>query len=181
MKPFRVIALSGAAGSGKDTAAHFLAKRLGYATEMFAGPLKRGLCAMFGWAPEKLNDREWKETPLPVIGKSPRQMMQTLGTEWGRNLVHPHLWAALALEQCDRAEEAGFPGIVFTDCRFENEARLVLELGGHVIHISRPGLQPVAAHVSEQSLPSYVVSGYIVNDGSLSELGDKILDWVDGL
>lgn len=178
---FRLLALAGAAGSGKDTAAQLLRHRFDFARAAFAGPLKRGLCAMFDWEQVLLDNREWKEAVMPDIGKSPRQLMQTLGTEWGRNLVHPDLWLLLAQRQVDYAKRVGLRGIVFTDCRFENEAAFVLAQGGHVLHIVRPGTAAVAAHVSESMLPSHVVSAQIMNDGTLSELGDRVCNYVAAL
>jgi hypothetical protein len=175
---FRVIALSGAAGCGKDTAARFLAGRYGFALSMFAGPLKAGLCAMFGWLPESLDNREWKEAVLPDIGKSPRQLMQTLGTEWGRQLVHPDLWLLLAAQRIEQARRAGLPGIVFTDCRFVNEAWVARRNEGLVIQIVRPGCDPVAAHVSEQGIPPHLVDAVVRNEGTLDELYEKLREIV---
>ncbi len=176
MSNFRVIAFAGAAGSGKDTAAEYLVKHCGYARYAFAEPLKAALNAMFGWTMEQWNDREWKEALQVDIGKSPRQMAQTLGTEWGRELVNRDLWLKLAQRKLDQARHAGLAGVVFTDCRFANEAHFVLENGGLVLHISRPGIGAVSAHVSEQMLPSYLVTDVIVNDGGIIDLWSKVDD-----
>lgn len=170
MKDFQVIALSGAAGAGKDTAGQLLQRRYGYDMALFAGPLKAGLCAMFGWDKAQLEDREWKECVIPDIGKSPRQMMQTLGTEWGRQLVNPDLWMLLAKRQIDAARASGLPGLVFTDCRFPNEAELVHQEGGLVLLIERPGCGAVAAHSSENGLPSQLIDGSAYNRGCIGDL-----------
>lgn len=176
---FKIIALAGAAGSGKDTAADYLCKQYDFARYAFAKPLKAALCAMFGWTGFELELRKFKEEVLPDIGKSPRQMLQTLGTEWGRQLVNPHLWLLLAQREIDRARQCGEPGIVITDCRFENEAVFVLAQGGKVLHIVRPGVEAVASHVSETRLPSHVVSAQFVNDGTPDELGEQICDYAN--
>jgi hypothetical protein len=175
---FRVVALSGPAGCGKDTAARFLGSRYGFALSMFAGPLKAGLCAMFGWLPESLDNREWKEAVLPDIGKSPRQLMQTLGTEWGRQMVHPDLWLLLAAQRIEQARRAGLPGIVFTDCRFVNEAWVARRNEGLVIQIVRPGCDPVAAHVSEAGIPPHLVDAVVRNEGTLDELYVQLVEVV---
>lgn len=174
MKDFLVIGVSGAAGAGKDTAAKLLQGRYGFGLAVFAGPLKAGLCAMFGWDPKLLEDREWKETVIPDIGKSPRQLMQTLGTEWGRNLVHPDLWMLLAERQIASAEARGLPGVVFTDCRFPNEAKLVHKHGGVVLKIHRPGIGAVAAHSSEAGLSHDLVDADVYNTGTASELDESL-------
>lgn len=167
---FRVIALCGAAGCGKDTAGHHLKNHHGYGLLKFAGPLKAGLCAMFGWLPEQLENGEWRERELPSIGKSPRQLMQTLGTDWGRNLVHPDLWMLLARQRIEQARAMGLSGVVFTDCRFANEAQLVKDMGGLVIRVVRGSAKPIASHVSESSMPSHLVDVIVQNDDTLESL-----------
>ncbi len=166
---FRVIALSGAACCGKDTAGHHLKNHLGFGVLKFAGPLKAGLCAMFGWAPELLDNGEWRERELPGIGKSPRQLMQTIGTDWGRQMVHPDLWMILARQRINEAAAMGLPGVVFTDCRFVNEAQLVKDVGGMVIQVVRQAAKPIASHVSEAGIPAHLVDAVVFNDESLEE------------
>jgi hypothetical protein len=179
MSNFRVIAFAGAAGSGKDTAAEHLVKHYNYARCTFAGPLKAALNAMFGWDKALWDNRDWKEAVQPDIGKSPRQMAQTLGTEWGRELVNRDLWMMLAARAVSRAHINGFDGIVFTDCRFNNEAEFVLAQGGVVLQLVRPGVGAVASHVSEQALPSRLVTATIVNDGSLCNLWGQVGEFAE--
>jgi hypothetical protein len=179
MRPFRVVALAGAAGSGKDTAADYLVKQYGYARYAFAGPLKAALNAMFGWTMAMWNDREWKERVLSDVGKSPRQMAQTLGTEWGRELVNRDLWMMLAARAVSSAHINGFDGIVFTDCRFANEAEFVLAQSGFVLQIVRPGVSAVSAHVSEKTLPAHLISSTIVNDSSMAHLWGRIGEFAE--
>src|SRR5690348_6899955 len=92
----RLIGLTGKAGSGKDTIADRLVVNKGFTKLAFAAPMKEALNKLFGFDPSDWYDREWKETPLPGIGKSPRQLAQTLGTEWGRDTINPNLWILLA-------------------------------------------------------------------------------------
>lgn len=49
--------------------------------------------------------------------------------------------------------------IVVTDCRFENEADVVRELGGTVVHITRQNSQQYDPHASE--------AGIAIKDGDL--------------
>jgi hypothetical protein len=176
---FRVIAFAGAAGSGKDTAAEHLVKHYNYARCAFAGPLKAALNAMFGWDKALWDNRDWKEAVQPDIGKSPRQMAQTLGTDWGRELVNRDLWMMLAARAVSSAHINGFDGTVFTDCRFANEAEFVLAQGGLVLQIVRPGVDAVSAHVSEQMLPAHLVSTTIVNDSSMAHLWSQVGAWAE--
>ncbi len=61
-----IIAISGLIGSGKDTVADYLVNLHEYRRESFAGNLKDGMSAIFGWDREMLegrskSSREWRE------------------------------------------------------------------------------------------------------------------------
>lgn len=164
----KLIGLTGAAGSGKDTAADYLVSQHAWRKVLFAQPLKDGLCAMFGWSPEQLLDREWKETPLPDIGKSPRQLMQTLGTEWGREQVHPELWLLLARTAIENKMQ--YRNVIVCDVRFDNEADIIRSMGGTVVHISRSGIAGVAPHVSESGITMLPMDIRLTNNGGIAQL-----------
>lgn len=176
MTPGRhIIGITGKAGAGKDTIAHRLCEKHGYAKVAFADPIRRGILAMF-----KINPMyflpSFKEETLPNIGKSPRELMQTLGTEWGRNLVHPDLWMILAKEAI-LAHLALGRCVVITDVRFENEAAFVRELGGTVWHVDRPGAGTVHAHTSESGVNLLNSDMHIPNKGTLDQLFQSV-DWM---
>jgi hypothetical protein len=174
MKTFLLICVAGSAGAGKDTATNMLRDHFGFATYAFAYPIKAALNAMFGWDMALWDNREWKEAVIPDIGKSPRQLAQTLGTEWGRDLVNPKLWLLLAKRRHDAALCAGLPGLVISDCRFNNEAQFAHELGGVVVHIHRDGVGAVAAHASENALSPGMIDHRILNNGTLQELEEYL-------
>lgn len=130
-----IIALTGLAGSGKSTAAKHLVEVHGFTLVKFAGPLKAMLRCL------GLGDREiegdLKEVPHPVLGgRTPRHAMQTLGTEWGRNLIHSNLWVNVAMASADNVLDCGGP-VVIDDCRFLNEANAVKERGGFIVKLMR--------------------------------------------
>jgi len=186
----KIIGLCGKAGSGKDTVADYLVSVHDYTKLSFAGPLKAGVCAMFGWSPERLNDRVWKETALPVIGKSPREIMQTLGTEWGRKCVRNDLWLLLMLAAIEKEIEytahlntQTFSAntfetrIVISDVRFENEAELIRAKGGTLYHIMRD-VGSVAAHESEAGLSWHWSDYCVANKASKAELFQNVEDMI---
>lgn len=175
---FRIIGLTGHAGAGKDTAADHLCRRYNFARHAFAKPIKDALNAMMGWVAWQWDNREWKERVQLDIGKSPRQMAQTLGTEWGRNQVNRDLWLLLATREIEWAKQARYDGIVFTDCRFENEALFVRNANGHVLSIRRPDTGVVSEHVSEKPLPAWLVSRFILNDATVPDLYERIDDFM---
>jgi len=123
----------GTKGSGKSTVAKRLTIRHEYVRIPFAKPLKDMLRAA-GLTDEQL-DGSLKETPCALLrGRTPRHAMQTLGTEWGRNTIHPELWTMLWLNAVRRAERTL---VVADDVRFENEATAIRSLGGILVRVVR--------------------------------------------
>ena len=173
MKP-TLIGITGRAGAGKDTVAEALGFYAAYDRYSFALPLKLALKQMFGWNLEQWNNRQWKEAVDPALGKSPRQLAQTLGTEWGRELVHPDLWLILAAQHYTNVTAKlmteGCNGLVIADVRFENEANFIHARGGQVWSIVRADTPEVAAHKSERQIPATMVDRVLVNDGTVRDL-----------
>lgn len=168
----RIIGITGPAGAGKDLVASMLpgAHRIA-----FADPLYEGLSAMLGIPEALLRSRATKETPLAGLGKSPRQLLQSLGTEWGRQMVCSDVWLQAAYWRWEKAAAAGHGLIVVPDVRFENESRLIHDQGGEVWLIHRPGVEPVSAHVSEAGISLGQIDRLIVNDGSVEQLRERVV------
>jgi hypothetical protein len=160
-----LIGITGRARSGKDTVANFVIAAVGGYRYSFADPIR----AMLMPLGIDMSDPYWqarKEDVIPVLGVSPRRMMQTLGTEWGRNLISPDLWVVLA-HQCLLRNG---PGMVIPDVRFENEAAWVRKHGGRIIHVVRPNVAPVEAHASEDGIEVLPEDAQLSNSGTLEEL-----------
>lgn len=172
-----LIGLCGPAGSGKDTVAKYMAN-CGFTRYTLAMPLKRGLEAMFGISLNTWDDREVKETVIPWIGKSPRQLAQTLGTEWGRQQVHPQIWVNSMLHSWDLVRQSTSPRMVVTDVRFDNEAQAIINAGGTVWRVEREDVPAVAGHVSEKGVNPALIEGRVKNLGSLNELEVNTVHWV---
>jgi hypothetical protein len=163
-----IIGICGAAGAGKGAAADFLSVR-GYATLSFADPLYDAVSAITGLTVAELKDRSRKEKALGWISASPRRLLQTLGTDWGREMIHPEIWVMATMQRMVPGGDYCIP-----DVRFANEAEAIRARGGVVWRVDRPGhavLDPVAAgHSSEAGIPSRYIDGVIANTGSLGDL-----------
>lgn len=166
-----VIGVTGPARTGKDTLANFIIAARGGYRYAFADPLKSmllplGIDMRASWWIER------KEEPIAAFGnKSPRYLMQTIGTEWGRKLVSPDLWVMLAQQ---RLLEIG-QGMVLSDLRFENEATWVRRMGGKVIHVRRSAAPKVNAHSSEDGVAVHSEDIVFENNGTVADLQKQVL------
>jgi hypothetical protein len=171
-----LIGLCGPAGCGKDTVAKYMSN-CGFHRYTLALAMKRGLEVMLDIPLSVWDDREAKEVVVPWIGKSPRQLAQTLGTEWGRNMVQQDLWVRRMLREWDQVRERILPRMVVTDVRFDNEAQAIIDAGGTVWRIDRDGVAPVAEHVSEKGISPALIEGTFKNTGTLDELEVRVFEW----
>jgi hypothetical protein len=144
------------------------------ASVSFAEPLKTGLKTMLQLTDEHVNG-SLKEEVLDWLGKSPRQLLQMLGTDWGRSMVHTDLWLMLAKRKIESILRLSVPVIV-TDVRFDNEAEMIRSLGGQVWHVYRPDAQTVNAHASEAGVSFGLDDITIYNVGTLDELREMVLE-----
>jgi hypothetical protein len=169
MKPI-LIGLTGRARSGKSTAAEHLVGTYLLEHYAFADPLRDGLMAIFNLEPTDF-EGERKELTLAWLDRSPRQLMQSMGTEWARDTVHPDVWVKLAEQNLDYMTKAlgAVIGFVVSDVRFENEAHLIRRRGGTVIHIGRNDAQAVTPHISEAGVAVRQDDLILRNDGTVDE------------
>ena len=171
-----VVAFIGPAGCGKSTAASHLLAR-GYTLLKFAHPIKQMLRAI-GLEGEHL-EGEAKELPCNLLlGASPRRAMQTLGTEWGRKLIHPDLWVHAWMKEAVWKLQNG-NRLVIDDLRYPNELSAILRLGGSVIRIVRKDAFQCEAHDSETQ---FIISQrVIVNDLTEDEFLKSVSETLDSL
>lgn len=132
--PKQIVALCGAKGVGKSTLAALISYRHYYP---FAWTIKAMLIAA-GLDKKDLTEPSRKELPNPLLGgKTNRHAMVTLGTEWGRNMIHPDLWLNLWANKVDSIDEGR---VLVDDCRFDNEIQALKARGALIVAIERPGM-----------------------------------------
>ena len=166
----RIIGVCGAIGAGKSTVAKLLTMHAGYKVVPFAQPLKNMLMAV-GLKEDDVNGY-LKQTPHPSLcGKTPREAMQLLGTEWGRNLIGEDIWLRLWR---DTIRNSG--RVVVDDARFLNEFDEIRSQGGKIVLVERAAhTQPDHQHVSEMFYRNAQADAVIINDAlSIEALRDEI-------
>lgn len=187
MSDKKIIALAGAAGVGKSTVANIMSVR----PVAFAQPLNdmlasclRDLRILDPDDPAKyvspntalFGPSEYRESVVMELGVTVRHMLQTLRTDWGRDMIHPEIWVRTGMNRAMSVTENG-RHCVITDTQFLNEFRAVKEAGGEVWLIRRPGREPLD-HASEQDLKTAefaeMVDVTIENAGSLDRLATLV-------
>lgn len=168
VQPIQLIGIAGKARSGKDTSASYLMRHLGWPVVPFAGPLKEMLRVGFGLTQDQLYGDQ-KEVVDPRYGKTPRYMMQTLGTEWGRDRLGSGVWGKALLSSLTG------PTII-PDVRFEEEADLIRGYGTLLHIVGRGGIE--GDHASEVGVGVDTRDIVISNHGSLARLYQQLDAWV---
>lgn len=140
------IGLSGFAGSGKTAAALYLESEYGF-TRLHIADTLRGMLRVLlqdlgydTWQRHEYLEGQWKESIIPELGVTSRHAQITLGTEWGRNLIHDDLWQRCWEARASRLDQPAMNDSV----RFPNEEDGIHSRHGFTIMIVRPGRGPAA-------------------------------------
>jgi hypothetical protein len=114
---------------------------------------------------------------------SPRVMLQTLGTEWGRDHVHEDVWVDYMIRRTALIVEQGFKGTVVSDVRFKNELLAIRKAGGKLVKVVRPATDTAALvtgvenHQSESEQKLFTDDQFdhvVLNKGSLEDLYSEV-------
>lgn len=186
-----IIGIMGRGGAGKDTLAEVLRDHLQQRVPCirlsFAQPLYEMLSSMTGIPVRQLRDRQRKEASMPeLMYHSPRYMLQTLGTEWGRGMVNPDVWIETMRRRINQLEGATHVTIIIPDVRFENEIEFVRSWPrgrGVVLGVRRSEAHTakVREHASEVGATTMEPTLWVQNDGTIEDLHDAAVDALEAL
>lgn len=188
-----IIAFTGLRGHGKSTAAEALVNEYGYVHLNFADPLRMICCTAYGVTFDEMLDPILKEKVLDRWPfKSPRELLQQIGTEMFRSYIDDtwvQAWKnaveatlrigkhANTVSYDESGAELPVPaGVVCSDCRFLNEAAMIKAMGGTLIKIEDPRkraklqLNAAALHQSEVEIDQLPVNWTITNDRGVRDL-----------
>jgi hypothetical protein len=183
LKPVLIGLYSSDMRSGKSTVASMLTERFFGLTQSFAAPLYDTVISIAGefldgGEPEVrrwLSDERKDKASIPGLsdcvngGVTLRWMLQTLGTQWGRDLIHPHIWTMLAEQKALKALKSY--SVIFDDMRFPDEFEMVKRNGGKAIRIFRPGEGTRGdTSIGEGLLDNHAFDFNIYNVGTLEHL-----------
>ena len=182
-KRIQLIGLTGKMGAGKDEVFKRLQTVFGehlYRRASFADPLKDSVAALFDVNRDVLD--AWKNEPnmrvsvLDLKGNgrdlgrsfSVREILQRYGTEAHREIFGEDFWVDVAMRELEkqRGKDAmlrvGPYTYVFTDVRFENEARAIENAGGRLVRV-RGVDDDTGDHASEAGVPDSFIDYEIDN------------------
>jgi hypothetical protein len=170
-----VIGICGRRNTGKDVAAKVIINGFGFTGDSLAQPIKMILHDYFGVPSKELWGPSENRT-----GRT-REMLQVLGTEFGRK-YDPDVWIKCLkrnIEEC-RAIYSGLRSVI-SDVRFRNEAEMIVnEMQGYIIKIERvcDVQTPADFHASEtavDNIPKHLIYRVIKNDGTLTAFKKKVM------
>lgn len=176
-----LIGITGRKRSGKDTVAAYLRDKYGFVRYQMASPLKKAVCALFGWDADIVEDGPAKEKIDPLYGISPRQAMQFMGFELGKELGERFtefetttgrlLYVKRMLQFADSHPEID---IVVPDIRMPYEAEAIRSREGRLLRVVRDLQTNPDAHATEMFVDSMEVEAELLNTGSIDELYDAV-------
>jgi hypothetical protein len=171
--------------SGKSTVGLMLTERLFGLRMAFAEPFYDFIISIAApFIGSEAEARAWladeRKDKAPISGLSEpvngavtlRWMLQSIGTQWGRDLIHPRVWTMLAEKKALKAIKSY--SVVFDDMRFPNEFDMIKRNGGTCIRIIRPGDARGDTTTGEGLLDNHEFDHTIINDGSLLDLKLKV-------
>lgn len=140
-----LIGLVGFIGSGKGTVADILMRNHNFEKLSFADSVKDSCASIFGWPRHLLEgdtteSREFRECRDPFWSKkfgrdfTPREALQLMGTEAGRDVFHKDLWIYTVERKLSNLTDIP---VVIPDVRFPNEIKFIKKLGGHIVRVKR--------------------------------------------
>ncbi len=190
-----LIGVVGLINSGKGTVSDRLVQKHNFRKDSFAKSLKDAVSSMFNWDREMLEgkteeSRAWREKPDTFWSKrfgkdvTPRWVLQYFGTEVMRQGMHDSIWIDSCMARYD-----GKPTVI-ADTRFENEIKIIREMGGKILLVKRGqdpewftnyvegNIIPKDVHSSEYAWAKSEYDYLITNDGTLADLHKQVDDLI---
>lgn len=119
-----------------------------------------------------------------LIKPTYRSLLEKVGTEAGRDVIHPDLWVNMAMRdyipidkrtmQDPDDSNIFMPNWIFSDVRFPNEAKIIKDNNGILIRILR-NTNLESNHLSNTALDNYYRWDYVIdNNDTIFALEKKV-------
>lgn len=179
-----IIGLIGKKQSGKSTIAKYLVENYDFIELSFAHYLKEACKILFNWD-ENDYSTDNKEKVDELWGKSPREILQYMGTEILRdnmkNIIDTNIkelnksYSFHIKRLYQDIKKYPNKNIVISDVRFPDELDFCNMMNGEIIKVERDTISnQYSNHKSETSLKDFKFDNIIKNNKSKEELYKKI-------
>lgn len=175
-----IIGITGKAGAGKDTLAKAISVNQQFQVDhpggihiiSFADVLKQYVMVKFGLTRWAVYTQEGKESIIPWLGVTVREVLQKEGTELTRDVWGSNFWIQRIMQTISGMHETEL--VIIPDVRFEDEAEWVLSCGGMLVGVEGRAAETLdesqKGHRSEGGVPEELVHTTIDNSGTLTDL-----------
>jgi hypothetical protein len=174
-----IIGITGNARHGKDSVANFICSyRPSFIKYSFAKPMKEICEKIFGWSQDYIETN--KDIIDPFWGISPRHVLQTLGTDWGQeilskydqfeNITQRKLWVKCFFKNFYNDKKDW----VIADVRFPHEVEEIRNRNGLIVKVFRKDFPVNASHYSERCVLQIQPDYFIFNDKDLVFLRKEV-------
>lgn len=119
------------------------------------------------------------EVQMTRVDITPRQILQIVGTDMGRNMIHPDIWVDYLFSTYERH----LNHLIISDVRFENEASRIIKEKGIIIEVINPDQLDLDKHESENQDLSKYVKYTIINDKDkgIDNLVDEVFNILESI
>lgn len=118
-----------------------------------------------------LSDKRKDSKLVPGLNVTLRHMLQSIGTAWGRNCIHPDIWVMKLKTALRRFDD--YRLVIVDDLRMPNEYHMLRKQGASLIRIERKSAPAAKPHESNARLEDMQFDYYVTNDGDVEELQAK--------
>jgi hypothetical protein len=136
----QIIGVAAMAQNGKDTAANYLAKKLGFNRSAFALAVKNVFCESFDVDMQFIEEWKVKNECPPGFDMPVRKALQFIGD--GFRQIRSNIWVEIALRGIQDKT-------CISDCRYPNELQQIFERDGVNIVLYRPDYENNDTNKSE--------------------------------
>lgn len=191
-----LIGIGGLLASGKDTVADYLVEHHGFIKIGMSEPLNDALLALDPYVAKPGHYFDEYPHDMPYIRytqlysdmgytrakehKEVRRLLQTLGTEVGRDMIDPEVWTNIAKRHIQQFMADGH-SVILTGIRFPNERDMISSLSGALVWVDRPSKEPLitpggspagtySTHSSENTIKDSDFEIHLLNDRTLGGL-----------
>lgn len=173
-----IVGITGKARHGKSECGKYLVEQHGYTQLSFAEPIRTFMINFLDLKGGLQELDDIKEIPHQMFnGKTPRYVMQKMGTDFMRDMIWGDVWVNRCIEMAKK-----YDNVVISDVRFDNEAQAIVKAGGVIINVIRPDVEiQLSNHASEAGISREYIQYNILNDRTVEDLQFRLGKYLGSL